>query len=49
MSVGVVRDSRTLRAIEGMLAKSDQKRYEFALHSLRIVGATALAAAELLI
>ena len=43
-SVRVVRYGRILRAIKELMAKSGQNLDEFALHSLRIFGATALAA-----
>ena len=43
-SVSVVRYSRTLRAIKELVAKSGRTPDEFAFHSLRIGGATTLAA-----
>ena len=42
-----MRYSRALRAIEKILAKSDQQLHDFSLHSLRILGATRLAAGGL--
>ena len=42
-SVRVVRYGRTLRAIKELKAKSGRNLDEFALHSLRIRGATTLA------
>ena len=42
-SVSVARYGRTLRAIKELMAKCDRNRDEFALHPLRIGGATTLA------
>ena len=45
-SVRVVRYGRALRAIKELVAKSGRNPDEFALHSLRIGGATTLGAGE---